>query len=187
MVANRTCGIVVGPEHDDDPWPTPAEAQLGKEFERALLEVLRASGLEVAYFTINRFAESAGAIARAPADIVYARRLELEASLIAMRTFGGNVEEAAALATELVSQPCKRRIAQIWSIVCFAGYCRRCGRPELGWPPLVAAFELAERELAGQKSWLARRAHFLGVLRSLWSSVSEEARRSLTPIPPDVG
>lgn len=183
MGPNRSCGVVIGPERIDDPLPTHEVAEMGAEFERMLASVLHAGDLVHAKERIEDFVVWAHQIATSPFEVNYVRRLELSATLTAFCMFEGDVDEAALIAAELIRLPCHRRIAQVWEVVVFAGFCRKRGRPEVGWQPLLGAFELADRELPSDENWLARRAYFLGVLHSLWSSIGENVRHSLTPLP----
>lgn len=182
MSPNRSCGIVTGPERADDPELTDQVDRLARLYEATLKDILTGPGLNEASALTAAFSIAARQIAKTPFEATYARRLELSLELQAFWRFGGDLDEVSRRASEFVELPCHRRIDQCWEMAVFAAGCRDGGRPELGWPPFLQAFRVAEDQLGNQDIWISRRDKLLRILEALWSSISPEIRPTLTPL-----
>jgi hypothetical protein len=166
-------------EREGDRRGGPRVNEMVEAYERTLARALTTKDLAKSLAMVHRFRESVVQGAGDEWEIECARRLALSAQLFVITTLRGSVDEAATVAGELVMMPTQRRMAQLWQIVAFAGYCAKHGRADAAWPHLRRAIHVVETEIPTHEGWLAARENIYDIRQKLWEAMTTEQRMRL--------
>jgi|GEM_PF-7113344 len=166
-------------ERPDDPIAGPHVHQIVSQYEASLARALRSNDVEHGRTIVRQFEEEAMLNTESEWEKNYVRCLALSADLFVLCNLDGDVREAAAVADQLVALPTHTRMAQLWQLAAFAGYCKKKDRAELAWPALLSAVRRVEIEIPDHHRWITHREYFYDIIDKLWSSIPEPERLKL--------